>query len=130
MDLVEQLVGSLGVQENQAKGGAGLLLQMAQSKLGDSDFEKVAAVIPGASDLISAAPSANDGGGGMMGALGGMAAKMGAGGDMGDLLSLAGGFSKLDMDSSMVSKFVPVVMQFVQQKGGSDVAGLLSNILK
>ena len=40
-ELIGQLVQKLGIQEDQAKGGAGLLLKLAQSKLG-SDFSQIA----------------------------------------------------------------------------------------
>jgi hypothetical protein len=131
MELVQQLVSSLGVQENQAKGGAGLILKLAQDKLGGEEFAAVASAIPGSDILLGAAPS--ESGGGMMGALGGMAAGMMGGGQgaaLGNLMSLAGGFSQLGMDGNMVTKFFPIILSFVQQKGGADVAGILSKALQ
>ena len=126
-ELISQLVSQLGVQEGQARGGAGLLLKLAQSKLG-GDFGKVAQAIPGVQDLIGAAPA--EGGaakllGGLAGALGGSKA-----GGLADLASLAGGFSQLKLDPSMISKFVPVILGFVQSKGGQDVVKLLAGVLK
>ncbi|MCJ8280045.1 MAG: DUF2780 domain-containing protein, partial [Rivularia sp. ALOHA_DT_140] len=70
MELVQQLVSNLGVQEDQAKGGAGLILKLAQDKLGGEEFAKVASAIPGSDVLFGSGPS-QDAGGGMMGALGG-----------------------------------------------------------
>ncbi len=132
MELVQQLVSNLGVQEDQAKGGAGLILKLAQDKLGGEEFAKVASAIPGSDVLLGSAPS-QDAGGGMMGALGGMAAGMMGGGQgaaLGNLMSLAGGFSQLGMDGNMVTKFFPIVLNFVQQKGGADIAGILSKALQ
>ena len=132
MELVQQLVSNLGVQEDQAKGGAGLILKLAQDKLGGEEFAKVASAIPGSDVLLGSAPS-QDGGGGMIGALGGMAAGMMGGGQgaaLGNLMSLAGGFSQLGMDGNMVTKFFPIVLNFVQQKGGADIAGILSKALQ
>ncbi|MGD1913425.1 MAG: DUF2780 domain-containing protein [Rivularia sp. (in: cyanobacteria)] len=131
MELVQQLVSSLGVQEEQATGGAGLILKLAQDKLGGGEFAKVAAAIPGSDMLLGAAPT--ESGGGMMGALGGMAAGMiggQQGAALGSLMSLAGGFSKLGMDGDMVTKFFPIILNFVQQKGGSEIAGILSKALQ
>ncbi len=131
MELVEQLVSNLGVGEDQAKGGAGLILKLAQDKLGGEEFAKVASAIPGSDVLLGSAPA--DSGGGMMGALGGMAAGMMGGGQgaaLGSLMSLAGGFSQLGMNGDMVSKFFPIVLNFVQQKGGADIAGILSKALQ
>jgi|APTNR8051073442_1049403.scaffolds.fasta_scaffold00086_44 hypothetical protein len=126
-ELIAQLVSQLGVQEGQAKGGAGLLLKMAQSKLG-GDFSKVSAAVPGLQDLIKSAPEAGGAGkllGGLVGALGG-----GKAGGLADLASLAGGFSQLKLDPQMISKFVPVILSFVQSKGGQDVVKLLAGVLK
>ena len=50
-ELIKQVVSQLGVQEGQAKGGVGLLLKLAQDKLG-GDFSKITDVIGGADDLI------------------------------------------------------------------------------
>jgi hypothetical protein len=56
----------------QAKGGAGLLFQLAQDQLQGDQFAQVAQYIPGIGDMMSAAPKA----GGMAGALGGLASAM------------------------------------------------------
>lgn len=130
MELVQQLVSNLGVGEDQAKGGAGLILKLAQDKLGGGEFAAVASAIPGSDVLLGSAPSDS---GGMMGALGGMAAGMmggNQGANIGSLISLAGGFQKLGMNGDMVTKFFPVILNFVQQKGGADVAGILSKALQ
>jgi hypothetical protein len=126
-ELIGQLVQQLGVQEGQAKGGAGLLLKLAQQKLG-GDFGKVAQAIPGAQDLIKDAPEA----GGAAKLLGGLASAIGGGkaGGLADLASLAGGFSQLKLDSGMVQKFIPVIISFVQSKAGKDVVALLMKALQ
>lgn len=122
-ELIGQLVSQLGVQDAQAKGGAGLLLKLAQSKLG-GDFSKVMQAIPDAKELISAAPAA----GGASKLLGGLASALG-GGKAGDLAALAGGFSQLKLDPGMIGKFVPIILSFVQSKGGQDVLKLLAGAL-
>lgn len=126
-ELIAQLVSQLGVQEGQAKGGAGLLLKLAQSKLG-GDFNKVSSAVPGIQDLIKSAPEA----GGAAKLLGGLAGALGGGkaGGLADLASLASGFNQLKLDPQMISKFVPVVLSFVQSKGGADVVKLLAGVLK
>jgi hypothetical protein len=122
-ELVGQLVSQLGVQEGQAKGGAGLLLKLAQSKLG-SDFVKVERAIPGVKELIGAAPEA--GGVGKM--LGGLAGALG-GAQAADLGQLAGGFGQLKLDPAMIGKFAGVIVSLAQSKGGQEVAKLLAGIL-
>lgn len=123
-ELIGQLVSQLGVQEEQAKGGAGLLLKLAQNKLG-GDFGKVAAAIPGANELIGAAPAA----GGAAKLLGGVAGAIG-GGKAGDLASLAAGFTQLKLDPALIGKFVSIILAFVQSKGGAEIANLLAGVLK
>lgn len=138
MELIQQLVSSLGVNEDQAKGGAGLLFNLAKDKLEADDFQQLADKIPGISDLLGAAPApstAASAGGGMMGALGGIASSLGAGGlgdkmgGLGDLANLASGFSQLGLSSDMVGKFVPIVLSFVQNQGGDGIKDLLGKVM-
>lgn len=119
MELVDQLTKNLGVSEAQAQGGAGLLFKVAKEKLSEGDFGKVAAAVPGVDSLVGAAPN-----GGMLGGLGEVF------GGAGGLASLAGGFSKLGLDSGMIGKFVPIILSFVQSKGGDAVKGILEKVLK
>ena len=126
-ELIQQLVSQLGVNADQAKGGAGLLFKIAQSKLG-GDFSKVTQALPAVADLIKAAPAE----GGASKLLGGLASAIGGGkaGGLASLASLAGGFSQLKLDPGMIGKFAPVVLSFLQGKVGKDVAGLVAGALK
>ena len=126
-ELIDNIVKNLGVSEDAAKGGAGLIFKLVQDKLASGDFSKVSAAVPGISDLISAAPQS----GGVLGGLGNLASGLGgAAGKLGNLASLAGGFSKLGLDSGMISKFVPIILSFVGSKGGPVVQSLLEKVLK
>ena len=127
MELIQQLTSNLDVDENQAKGGAGLIFQLAQQQLGDSEFAQVASVVPGMSDLMGAAPAA---GGGLAGAIGGLAGAFGGGGKVASLAALAGGFGQLGLKPTMVSQFVPIILSFVQNQGGDGVKELLAQVLK
>jgi hypothetical protein len=124
-ELIAKLVAQLGVQEGQAKGGAGLLLKLAKDKLG-AEFAAVEKAVPDASGLIQAAPAE----GGASKLLGGLAGALGGGGGLAGLASLASGFDKLKLDPSMVAKFVPVLLDFVKGRGGETVVALLSKVLK
>ncbi len=126
MELIDQLKQNLGVSDEQAKGGAGLIFKMAKDKLG-GDFTQVANVIPDTDDIMKAAPE----GGGAAGILKGLASKFGVGGEkMEGIVGLANGFSKLGLDSGMVSKFIPEVLNYAQSKGGDTVKNLIGNVLK
>lgn len=127
MELIEQLMNDLGVQENQAEGGIGLLLNMAREKLEEGDFSQITNTIPGASDLMDQAPQT---GGGLMGAIGGIASAFGSNAEgLGNLASLASGFSQLGLDTGMIGKFVPILLSFVQDKRGDQIKSLLENII-
>ncbi len=129
MELIEQLTQGLGVDESQAKGGAGLIFKMAKEQLGDSDFAQVASAIPGISNLIGEAPTA---GKGIAGAIGGLAGAIGggSGGQLANIAALAGGFSQLGLNPSMASKFIPIILSFTQSKGGDQIKDILAGVLK
>jgi hypothetical protein len=67
MELTDLLTKSLGINESQANGGAGLLFNLAKEKLGANDFTKVSSAVPGMDSLLKAAPAT---GGGVLGGLG------------------------------------------------------------
>ncbi len=127
MELIQLLTENLGVEQSQAIGGAGLIFQLAKEKLGDDDFSQVAQSVPQINDMLQQAPES----GGLLGALGGLASAMG--GDtadsVGDIMSLAGGFSKLGLDSGMIVKFIPLILSFVQSQGGDEVKNILEKVL-
>ncbi len=132
MELVQMLTNNLGVSEEQAKGGAGMLFNMAKEQLGTGDFQQIADTVPGIGDLLNAAPTASGGGdsGGVMGMLGGIASSLGGNaGGLGWLATLAGGFSQLGLDTDMIGKFVPTVLEYVQSQGGDGVKALLEKVL-
>jgi len=127
MELIDMLTMNLGVEEDQAKGGAGILFNLAKEKLGEADFSQVAQHVPDMNKLIESAPKSS----GLGAALGGLASNLGGGASkLGNIASLAGGFSDLGLDSSMLGKFIPVILSFVGEKGGPGVKDLLSGVLK
>lgn len=127
MEILNMLTDQLGVTEEQAKGGVGAIFSLAKEKLGDGDFSKVAEAIPGMDDLLGAAPES----GGLAGMVGDLASKLGGGaGKLGSLASLAGGFKGLGLDSGMVGKFIPIILSFVQSKGGDSIKSILAGVLK
>jgi Protein of unknown function VcgC/VcgE (DUF2780) len=125
-ELIGELTKQLSVTPAQAKGGAGALFGLAKSHLSTADFGKIAAVVPGMNGFLKAAPSAASPAGGLPG----IASVAGAlpGGTSG-LASTTQSFQKLGLSPEMVGKFVPVLTQFVQSKGGAGVASLLSGAL-
>jgi hypothetical protein len=125
-ELIGDLTKTLSITPAQASGGAGALFGLAKSRLNAGDFSKLAAVVPGMDSLIKSAPAVpkNSAAGGLS-SLGGSLP-----GALGGLASMAGPFKKLGLPPDMVAKFVPVLTQYVESKGGSTVAGLLGGVLK
>jgi Protein of unknown function VcgC/VcgE (DUF2780) len=127
MEVLTSLMDNLGVTEEQAKGGAGAIFSMVKDKLGDESFNKIADVIPGMDDILSAAPES----GGVSGLVGGLASKLGGGAEkLGGIASIAGAFKNLGLDADMVGKFAPIILSFVQSKGGDTIKDLLAGALE
>ena len=68
----------------------------------------------------------------MAGAIGGLAGALGGGkaSQLANMAALAGGFSQLGLNPGMASKFVPIILSFVQSKGGDGVKDILAGVLK
>lgn len=125
-ELIDMVIGQLGVNDGQAKGGLGIIFKLAQEKLG-GDFGQITDVIGDVQGLIDSAPEAG-GLGSLVGGLGGMLG--GKADQLGDIAELASGFKGLDLDASMVGKFGEVVMDFIKSKGGDSLIPLLQGLLK
>ena len=125
------LMQQLGVTQPQAEGGAGALFQLAKAKMQGAAFTELSNSVPGMQGLLAAAPVANPAGaGGLLGNLGSLAGNSGGTiGAVGNLVGLASSFQQLGLSPSMVQKFVPVVLQYVQGNGGSAVSSLLQSAL-
>jgi hypothetical protein len=122
-ELVGQLTKGLSVTPQQATGGAGALFGLAKSRLNPADFSKIAAVVPGMGGFLKAAPSTG-GGSGLSSLTGSLP------GNVGGIASETAAFQKLGLSPDMVGKFVPILTNFIQSKGGANVASLLSGALK
>ncbi|OKH19101.1 DUF2780 domain-containing protein [[Limnothrix rosea] IAM M-220] len=130
MELISMLTEQLGVSEHQAKGGSGLLFKLAKDQLNNEEFGQIAKVVPHIESLMQTAPPKEDAG--MVGMLGGFASSLG--GDqmatIGTLAQLAGGFKSLDLDPTMIQKFAPIIMTFLQSEGGEQVKSLLKKAIQ
>ena len=112
-DPLKALSSTLGMSKNQAEGGLGSILTLAQEKLEKGDFDKVASAIPGASKYLAKAKS--------LGAVNG---------PLKNLAGLNGALGKLGISEQTASKFLSSVPEVVSKTGGSDVGKLLSSVLK
>ncbi len=125
LGLAATLVSKLGVTQKQAEGGAGSILDYAKNNLSKDDFSKVASAIPETNTLLAAAPKTETSALGSLGSsLGGSSLASAAG-----IAALAPSFKKLGLSSDMVGKFVPVIVDYAQAKGGQAVSGILGKVL-
>ena len=124
-ELVGQLTKQLSIKPEQATGGAGALFGFAKTKLKPEDFLKVSNAVPGMDGLLKAAPKVNSTGSDPLSQIGSMLP-----GKAGGIASVAGAFKQLGMSPDMVTKFLPIMTQFVKVKGGANVAGLLGGAFK
>lgn len=116
MNLIEQLMKELDVTRQQAEGGAGLLLGLAQKKLGSEPFVEVADSIPAISDLLDKSPRGEIAVGQPL-----RANLSRLFGGLGGLYVLASAFEGLGIDKRQIQKFVEVLLEHFRKKGGAKV---------
>lgn len=105
--LTELLMQQLGVTQQQAEGGAGALFQLAKTRMSAGNFTALSNSVPEMQAMLAAAPAvAPIGGGGM-----------------------AATFLQLDLAPEMVQKFIPIMVQYVQNSSGSTVAAAFQSAL-
>ena len=125
--IVGLLSSQLGVTKGQAEGGAGSVFQLAKQNLSVEDFSTVAKSVPGIDKMMDLAPKA----GTSSSTLGNISSMMG--GSSGSLKGLAGlstSFTQLGMSGDMVGKFVPIILDYVKNKGGDHAMNLLKGALQ
>jgi hypothetical protein len=127
MELIKMLTDQLGISDEQAQGGAGLLFKMAREKLGVGEYEQVSAHLPEVDALADRASES-----GFLGStLGGLAASLSGGkSNAGHLAGLVGAFAEQGLDADMLGKFVPIILSFVKNKEGAVARDILSKVLK
>jgi len=131
--LIDQL-RALQVTPQQAMGGVGALLGLAQSQLAANQYAQLAGSVPGLELLAGnpgSAASAGNGVSGVLGRLGALSGLLGGSASpapqpgTAPVDSLAGvgqAFSVLGMDSSLVGSFGQILLQFL---AGQGLAGAL-----
>ena len=124
MGLVDLLSSKLGVTKEQAAGGAGSIFQLAKQNCSIEDFSSIAKAVPGIDQMMGAAPKAE----GSSSSPGGVSSMMGSNKLVG-MAGLTSSFEKLGLSGDMVSKFTPIILDYVKNKGGEHVMNLLKGAL-
>jgi len=111
--LTSMLSSKLGVTSDQAKGGVGSYLTLAREKLAKGDFDKIAALVPGASKYMDSAKQ--------LGAVSG---------PVKNLAGLNGSLGKLGIKPETAATFVPTVTDYLGKAGDGTVTKLLGSVMK
>ena len=127
LDLVGLLTKNLGVSNEQAGSGAGAIFNAASKNMSVDDFTKVTDALPEVTSLMNNVSSGGSG----SSSLGGVSSVLGkSGSSLSTLAGLSDTFSKLGLSSDMVGKFIPIVLEYAQSRGGSQIANLLKSALQ
>ncbi|MFL0800958.1 MAG: DUF2780 domain-containing protein [Agarilytica sp.] len=127
LKLIPLITQTLGVNDGQAKGGMGALLQAAQLLMSGTDFDKLSNAIPEAGSLLGSAPKVEQSSGGLMDSAMKMAAEQSDTVKAG--LNLASQFKSLEMSPEMIPKFTEVAQGFLENGGAPETSNLFSSAL-
>ncbi|MGD8912484.1 MAG: DUF2780 domain-containing protein [Candidatus Thiodiazotropha sp.] len=122
-ELLHSLTSQLGISSEQAAGGAGSLFNLAKSRLSSEEFSQIAAVVPDIDGLIAAAPTMSES------ATGAVASMLGGDNDLNSLATLATSFNQLGLSSDMIGQFTPIILDYLNQVGGSTVVEVMKSVL-
>ncbi len=106
------LGGQLGISSEQAEGGLGGLFSLAKNQLSESDFESLAAAVPGVSGYLDKARS--------LGLLDEPITSAA------ELTNALGG---LGLNAQTIEQFLPAAVEAIGKVGGDQARTLLSGLL-
>lgn len=118
-ELIGMVTKELKVAPDQAAGGAGAIFGLAKARLNSADFSRVAASVRGMDGLLRAAPPAKEEF--LLNSHEPMAAWAVP------LASLTGSFKSLGLSPVLAGKFVPILRNYIEFKGGSRIAALFAS---
>lgn len=125
--LLSSLSSQLNVTPEQAIGGTGAMLGLAKNKLTSGDYSQLTQSVPGI-DKLSGSRALN-GLGGLLGKSGDSSMLSNALGNVKTADDLNNSFSALGMDSGMVGKFAPIILEYLGKQGvGGSVLQSLGGI--
>ncbi|WP_422138435.1 DUF2780 domain-containing protein [Endozoicomonas sp. ALC020] len=121
MGLIDTLTSQLNVSKFQAEGGAGALLQLANSQLSKEDFSVIKEALPETSDLLKAAPEVTHDKN--------SSSLLSSSSLLGNFDTLSQQFTKLGLKDEMISKFSTILIDYLKASPSGKAAGLLSSAL-
>ncbi|KUJ00815.1 DUF2780 domain-containing protein [Vibrio sp. MEBiC08052] len=110
--LISQVAEQLPISGQQATGGVGALLSLAQNRLSDQNNAELNQLIPGMESLSSLNQT---------GTSNGLS-------DIHDMNAVISTFKQLGLSPDMVSQFVPLILKYLNTQGASE--GLMSSLTR
>jgi hypothetical protein len=137
-DFIAQAASQLGIDEGQASGATGAIMNLLKDNADADDFGAVSDKVPGLSELLASSGGGDSGGGG--GLLGGLAGALGGGssGGLGGLLgkateaagaggvgSLISTLAGLGLSTDIGKKLVGMLVSYLTEKAGGELISKL-----
>src|SRR5689334_711248 len=121
-DTVNALSSETGLSTDLVHKGLGAVLDFLRQHLGQETFDRIQAAIPNSADFLKGFESSPDaaGGGGLLGALAGLASKF-LGGGAGELSKLVENFGKLGFKPEQIEAFLPKALAFIKSHLPADL---------
>jgi hypothetical protein len=118
-ELIAQIATKAGLDIATARQAAGIVLAFLQKEAPPEELSKLFAALPGA-ETLALTEGGNAGGGGIMGALGGL---MGGGG--GGLMALAGQLGAAGLSMDQMQTLGHELYAYGREKAGEDTMGAI-----
>ncbi len=118
-ELISTIAGKMGIDEALTEKAVSIVLSLVQSQGDDSLVGQLFDKMPGAEALASSGTSAienGDGGGGLMGKLGGM-----LGGGAGDIMAAVAQLKSDGLDTGQIKEMGGQVLDYAKEQGGEDL---------
>lgn len=112
--LLGSLTSQLGITETQAAGGTSAILNDASNNMSSSDISKLTDAVPALGSFMGGNDRSSSSG--LLGAV--MSSQ-----------TVSDRFSALGLDPDMIQQFIPIILNYVQSEGGSDMMNLLKGAL-
>jgi len=120
------LTEQLSITPQQAMGGVGAILALAQQRMDPIDFMRLSNSVPNIDQYFSEVPASAS----SVSWFSSPESLQGQQGPVSDRLAfLAGSFEKLGMNAEMVGRFTSIVLQYFQAQNGPEVMSLLLGAL-
>jgi len=124
-DLIISIAAKMGIDDALAEKAVSIVLSLVQSQGDDELVVQLFDKIPGAADLATSGTSAienGDGGGGLMGMLGGM-----LGGGAGDIMAAVAQLKSDGLDGDQIKEVGGEVLGYAKEKGGNDLVDQITS---